>query len=828
MRQRLGVSVIVVVYDMPQQALNTIRSLAPDHQQSVSARDYEIVVVENRSARTLSEADVVVPPPTPVTCSGTKPVSPRAPRSTPAPAQPEVGPWRSWWTGTHGHPRVVAGILSARRMGRGTVVSVPGYHLGDRLHPEAAAQGWSAAQEQEMLQDLDWWAHGYRLFQRAVFSASCGDGYLVPMAESNCIALSRRMYRSLGGFDEGFQTLGGGYVNLDFYRRAVDAARRLVVLPGEGSFHQFHGGATTGAPASTGEALLAQMSAEYRRLRGTDHLAPGRAPILVGEIAPMPCRSWRTRWRGPRTVPAGCPGGAHMTDLPERTRPRLSVVVISYRMPHQALNTVRSFAPDYQRDVSAEDYEVILIENRSDRMTGREAVESIASNVRYFERDNVGASPVPSLVFGMEQARGDIVGLVIDGARMVTPRVISNALAAFRITPRGGRDSRVSPRIVRTAPQPRPRRGHRAGTAGPDRLADRRLPALRGLGLLPGPASVRVSAPAHGEQLRLLLPRRLRRDRRGGPALRHAWRGMVNLDLYKRLVERDDAQLFVTPARAPSTSTTVVSRPPRTRVATLCCTNPVSSTRRCVAATTRCRNGSRVSSERYRAGRCRRWSSVPPERCEPAGMSRINRVTGVAAARRRIAAARRQLPPRSELTPGSCAAGSADPPRPRLARDGPPLVSIVVIVYDMPRQAMNTLFSLSRRYQRDIDDVPYEVIVVENRSGNDLKRAAVERLGPEFRYLPRDEPGVSPVHAINEGIAAARADIIGVMIDGARMVTPVSSATPSTRFVPTRMRSSRPRFPPGFNDHQDSAAAGWDESGRTPPAGRDPVEAGRL
>lgn len=287
MRQRLGVSVIVVVYDMPQQALNTIRSLAPDYQRGVSARDYEIVVVENRSARTMSEADVVgAAPNARYLLRDETGQSPSAALNAGARAA------RGWTLALMVDgarmvtPGVVAGILSARRIGRGTVVSVPGYHLGDRLHPEAAAQGWSAAQEQEMLQDLDWWAHGYRLFQRAVFSASCGDGYLVPMAESNCIALSRRMYRSLGGFDKGFQTLGGGYVNLDFYRRAVDAARHLVVLPGEGSFHQFHGGATTGAPGVDREALLAQMSAEYRRLRGTDHLAPGRAPILMGEIAP--------------------------------------------------------------------------------------------------------------------------------------------------------------------------------------------------------------------------------------------------------------------------------------------------------------------------------------------------------------------------------------------------------------------------------------------------------------------------------------------------------------------------------------------------------------
>lgn len=237
-----------------------------------------------------------------------------------------------------------------------------------------------------------------------------------------------------------------------------------------------------------------------------------------------------------------------MTDLPERTRPRLSVVVISYRMPHQALNTVRSFAPDYQRDVSAEDYEVILIENRSDRMTGREAVESVASNVRYFERDNVGASPVPSLVFGMEQARGDIVGLVIDGARMVTPRVISNALAAFRITPHA----------VVAIP------GYHLGSSEQHRNPDHDEATEQELldridWQTDGYRLFAASVFFRGQhQYGYLLPlmesncvffSRADYDEIGGVDLRFDMPGggMVNLDLYKRLVERDDAQLFVTP-----------------------------------------------------------------------------------------------------------------------------------------------------------------------------------------------------------------------------------------------------------------------------------------
>lgn len=102
----------------------------------------------------------------------------------------------------------------------------------------------------------------------------------------------------------------------------------------------------------------------------------------------------------------------------------------------------------------------------------------------------------------------------------------------------------------------------------------------------------------------------------------------------------------------------------------------------------------------------------------------------------------------------------------------PPTISVVVIVYDMPEQAMNTLYTLSRKYQRGVEDISYEVVVVENLSDRNLKPKKVRALGPEFRYVAREEPGVSPVWALREGIEMARGEIIGMMIDGARMVTP--------------------------------------------------------
>ncbi|MEO6629192.1 MAG: CmcI family methyltransferase, partial [Aquihabitans sp.] len=102
-------------------------------------------------------------------------------------------------------------------------------------------------------------------------------------------------------------------------------------------------------------------------------------------------------------------------------------------------------------------------------------------------------------------------------------------------------------------------------------------------------------------------------------------------------------------------------------------------------------------------------------------------------------------------------------------------LSVVVIFYDMAREAERTLHSLARSYQRGIDDLTYEVIVIDNGSHTDqrLSSDAVASYGPEFRLLDLgDEAVASPTVALNMGIAQSRGDAVAMMIDGAHVLTP--------------------------------------------------------
>jgi cephalosporin hydroxylase len=102
-------------------------------------------------------------------------------------------------------------------------------------------------------------------------------------------------------------------------------------------------------------------------------------------------------------------------------------------------------------------------------------------------------------------------------------------------------------------------------------------------------------------------------------------------------------------------------------------------------------------------------------------------------------------------------------------------LTVVVVFYNMRREAARTLHSLSRAYQRDVEDLDYEVLVVENGSSPDQALGAdyVRSFGPEFRYLDMgDDAEPSPVAALNAGIAKSRGRAFALMIDGAHVLTP--------------------------------------------------------
>jgi len=90
----------------------------------------------------------------------------------------------------------------------------------------------------------------------------------------------------------------------------------------------------------------------------------------------------------------------------------------------------------------------------------------------------------------------------------------------------------------------------------------------------------------------------------------------------------------------------------------------------------------------------------------------------------------------------------------------------------MDRELPRTLHSLSRRYQQQAEQIDYEVIVVDNGSPAPIDPAMVRSFGDEFRLLRIDDASPSPGAAINLAVAEARGEYLGIIVDGARMLSP--------------------------------------------------------
>lgn len=99
-------------------------------------------------------------------------------------------------------------------------------------------------------------------------------------------------------------------------------------------------------------------------------------------------------------------------------------------------------------------------------------------------------------------------------------------------------------------------------------------------------------------------------------------------------------------------------------------------------------------------------------------------------------------------------------------------LSIVVVMYNMHREAERTLHTLSDAYQRDISALDYEVLVVDNGSKPKMTQESVQAFGANFRLLTVENATMTPVPAINLGLAEARGVSVAVMVDGARMLSP--------------------------------------------------------
>jgi hypothetical protein len=253
-------------------------------QRDVHKTDYEIIVVDNGSTEPLDEdecrrwgADLRFVPIAPTVAS-------------PSPARALNAGIASARGGLIGvfidgarmaSPGIIASAGMASALADRAVIVTLGFHLGSNVQMESVSHGYDRAHEDQLLARSGWTENGQRLFDVSVFAGSCRNGWFSPITETNAMFMHRELWEELHGFDEAFETPGGGLVNLDTLARAVRLPEVVVVtLLGEGTFHQVHGGVATNAIRGIPE----KFHAEYIDIRGRAYETPVYESLYFGSV----------------------------------------------------------------------------------------------------------------------------------------------------------------------------------------------------------------------------------------------------------------------------------------------------------------------------------------------------------------------------------------------------------------------------------------------------------------------------------------------------------------------------------------------------------------
>jgi hypothetical protein len=259
------ISIVVVCYEMARELPRTLQSLSPAYQRNCPPGRCELIVIDNGSSEPPNATDFAG-----LGLDLTLHCWPKLSRSPVAALNFGLGQARApvigaWIDGARmASPGLIDACARAAALHPRAVVATYNYHLGTALQYASTLQGYDAAAEDALLASIDWPSEGYRLFEIA--TPDWRGGPTGPTLESNALFLRRALWDELGGFDARFNSAGGGMANPDLFVRACELPdAQLIRVQGEATFHQIHGGVSTGPRALR---ALKGGSREYLRITG--------------------------------------------------------------------------------------------------------------------------------------------------------------------------------------------------------------------------------------------------------------------------------------------------------------------------------------------------------------------------------------------------------------------------------------------------------------------------------------------------------------------------------------------------------------------------------
>ena len=291
-------SIIVISYNNERELPRTLLSLCASYQRGIMREDYEVIVVDNGSIsppqkQQLSHLNMDI-----------RIEYMKSPSKSPVPAinlGMEIASGDTIGIMIDGarlaSPGLLTNALAAQRVSDRAFVGSRGRYLGPDFQSRSMKKGYNQRVEDQLLDRIDWTNNGYRLFGISVFDESSGPTWFDLPSESNALFMPRPLWKELGGYDPAFVSPGGGLVNLDTWLRACHLPNSIpILLMGEATFHQIHGGIATNCADQV--KTFIQFNQEYRSIRGDDWQWPNIPVTYYGafQTPPRPREMFTSRF----------------------------------------------------------------------------------------------------------------------------------------------------------------------------------------------------------------------------------------------------------------------------------------------------------------------------------------------------------------------------------------------------------------------------------------------------------------------------------------------------------------------------------------------------
>jgi glycosyltransferase involved in cell wall biosynthesis len=283
-RKKPGLSVIAIFFNMRREAPRTLHSLSRGYQQLDASSRYEVLAIDNGST-------------TPLSAIAVRSFGPEFQYHYMDTDHPSPCATINQFIANAHFDNVMILIDGARILSPGIInltysalsafphpfIYTLGMHIGAKPQNYLVNEGYNQSMEDALFESIDWRSNGYSLFSISSVGLSSREGFFSRLTESNCFTLRKDDFVKAGLYQAQFQSPGGGLCNLEVFNRLNTLEWiQPVMLLGEATFHQFHGGVATNVPLD--QHPWKAMEKEYARIVGENYRHKFRSPLYFGAL----------------------------------------------------------------------------------------------------------------------------------------------------------------------------------------------------------------------------------------------------------------------------------------------------------------------------------------------------------------------------------------------------------------------------------------------------------------------------------------------------------------------------------------------------------------